>query len=62
MSRHKLDPCVLLFFNSASALELNPDISTLTPGTHCVTCTVETTSINDLRTKPIVLTSLLAVQ
>jgi hypothetical protein len=32
----KLDPCVYEVFDSESALELNPEVLTLTPGTPCV--------------------------
>jgi len=30
-----LDPCVYEVFDSESALELNPEVVTLTPGTPC---------------------------
>jgi len=32
----KLDPCVYDIFDSESALELNSEIVTLTPGTPCI--------------------------
>jgi len=38
-----LDPCVYDAFDSASALELNPEILTLTPGTFCITCLLQCT-------------------
>jgi len=31
-----LDPCVYDVFESESALELNPEVVTLTPGTLCI--------------------------
>jgi len=31
-----LDPCVCEVFDSESALELNPEVVTLTPGTSCM--------------------------
>jgi len=31
-----MDPCVYDIFDSASALELNPTVLTLTPGTPCL--------------------------
>jgi hypothetical protein len=35
-NRCELDPCVSEVFDSESALELNPEVVTLTPGTPCV--------------------------
>jgi len=31
-----LDPCIYEIFYSESALELNPEVVTLTPGTPCI--------------------------
>jgi len=36
LNRCEFDPCVYGGFDSASALELNPEILTLTTGTPCV--------------------------
>jgi len=36
MNRCELDPCVCDVFDSKSALELNPEVVTLTPGTLCI--------------------------
>ena len=36
LSHCQSDPCVYDFFDSASALELNPEVVTLTPGTTCI--------------------------
>jgi len=33
-----LDPCVYGVFDSESALELNTEVVTLTPGTPCMLC------------------------
>jgi hypothetical protein len=35
MNRCELDPCVYDIFDSESALELNPEVVTLTPETPC---------------------------
>jgi len=31
-----LNPCVYAVFDTESALELNPEVGTLTPGTPCI--------------------------
>jgi len=36
LNRYELDPSVCDVFDSASALELNPEVVTLTPGTPCI--------------------------
>ena len=36
LNRYELYPCVYDIFDSESALELNPKIVTLTPGTPCI--------------------------
>jgi len=36
-----LDPCVYDIFDSESALELNPEVVTLTPGTLCILLNLE---------------------
>ena len=36
LNRFDLDPCVYDIFNSESALELNPELVTLTLGTSCI--------------------------
>jgi len=36
MNRYELDPCVYDVFDSEWALELNPEVVTLTPGTPCI--------------------------
>jgi len=36
-----LDPCVYDVFDSQLALELNPEVMTLTPGTPCICVTLK---------------------
>jgi len=36
LNRYELDPCVYDVFVSVTALELNPEVVTLNPGTLCI--------------------------
>jgi len=42
-----LDPCVYDVFESESALELNPEVVTLTPGTPCIVKTQQYVCFTD---------------